>query len=181
MAALAPTLRTARLVLRPGRDEDIEPLAALNGDPRVMEYYPSVLSRDESASRLARMRSHFKEHGFGMWVVEADDEFIGVAGLAVPDFSGAFTPCVEVGWRLAAEHWGRGYATEAARAAVAFGFDALGLDELVSFTTVANKRSRRVMEKVGMQRSPADDFLHPSLPEGHPLRPHVLYRLRHGT
>ena len=160
------------------RDEDLEPFSAVNADPRVMEFYPSTLSRSESELRLARMKLHFEEHGFGMWAVEAAGRFVGLVGLAVPDFRASFTPCVEIGWRLAAEHWGRGYATEAARAAATFGFDHLDLEEIVSFTTVANERSRRVMERLGMRRAPVDDFLHPGLPEGHPLRPHVLYRLR---
>ena len=178
MVARCSTLHTDRLVLRPWRDEDIEAFSALNADPKVMAFYPSVLSRDESVLRLAHMTRHFEEHGFGMWVVETGGRFVGLVGLAVPDFSARFTPCVEVGWRLAAEHWGRGYATEAARAAVMFGFNHLDLEEIVSFTTATNQRSRRVMEQLGMRRAPADDFLHPRLPEGHTLRPHVLYRLR---
>src|SRR3954447_2163393 len=153
--------------------------AALNADPRVMAYYPRMLSRAESDALVARIRAHFARHGFGLWAVEVPGRagFIGYVGLAVPRFEGPFTPCVEVGWRLAAEHWGRGYATEAASAVLAHAFGPLGLDEVVSFTAPANRRSLRVMERLGMTRSPADDFEHPSLPAGHPLRPHVLYRL----
>jgi ribosomal-protein-alanine N-acetyltransferase len=175
-------IRTARLCLRPWRDEDIEPFAALNGDARVMEFYPALLTRAETEARLEKVRAHFAEHGFGMWVVEENGgaSFAGVVGLTVPDFVAPFTPCVDVGWRLAAAYWGRGYATEAARAALEFGFGALGLREIVAMTTVANVRSRRVMEKLGMRHDPADDFLHPSIPEGHPIRPHVLYRLGRG-
>ena len=120
------------------------------------------------------------EHGYAFWPVEVigGAPFIGMVGLSNPDFTAPFLPAVEIGWRLAAEHWGRGYATEAARAVVAHGFERLGLDEIVSFTTTANVRSRRVMEKLGMRRSPDEDFLHPLVAEGHPVRPHVLYRLR---
>jgi RimJ/RimL family protein N-acetyltransferase len=175
-----PELRTARLRLRAWEEADLEPLARMSSDPRVMEYLPGMLSREQAAAMLARITAHFAEHGFGLWAVEVPGvaPFIGGVGLAVPRFEAAFMPCVEVGWRLAAEHWGRGYATEAARAALAFGFDELGLDEIVSFTVHANQRSRTVMERLGMQRDPSEDFEHPSLPVGHPLRPHVLYRLR---
>jgi len=126
------------------------------------------------------VRSEMAERGFGFWAIEVpgEAEFAGFTGLAVPRFTSHFTPCVEIGWRIAHEHWGRGYAPEAARAALAHGFEGLGLDEIVSFTAVANLRSRRVMEKLGMSRDPADDFEHPSLAPGHPLRRHVLYRVR---
>ena len=179
---LGPVLRTARLCLRPWRDEDIEPFAALNADTRVMEFYPALLTRAESEARLEKVRAHLAEHGFGMWVVEESGgaPFVGVVGLTVPDFVAPFTPCVDVGWRLATTYWGRGYATEAARGALEFGFGALGLREIVAMTTVANVRSRRVMEKLGMRHDAGGDFLHPSIPEGHPIRPHVLYRLRRG-
>jgi RimJ/RimL family protein N-acetyltransferase len=172
-------LRTERLVLRPWRDADFAPFAALNADPRVMEFFPKTYSADESAEGMARIRGHFATHGFGLWALQpiAGGPIIGMAGLAVPHFQAHFTPCVEVGWRLAVEHWGRGYATEAARAALAFGFGRLGLLEIVSFTTTHNWRSRRVMERLGMSYTPDDDFLHPGIPDGHALRPHVLYRL----
>ena len=125
-----------------------------------------------------RIREHFDRHGYGLWAVEVPGvaDFIGFVGLAVPRFESHFTPCVEIGWRLAREHWGRGYATEAAHAALEFGFLDLALNEIVSFTATTNRRSRAVMERIGMTRSPDDDFDHPSLPEGHPLRRHVLYR-----
>ena len=179
----AGTITTARLRLRPWRNEDLPAFAALNADPRVMAYYPEVLSRAESDALVARIRDHFAKHGFGLWAVEAPGRagFIGYVGLAVPMFEARFTPCVEVGWRLAAEHWGRGYATEAASAVLAHAFGPLGLDGAVSFTAPANRRSRRVMERLGMTRSPENDFEHPSLPAGHPLRPHVLYRLSRAT
>jgi ribosomal-protein-alanine N-acetyltransferase len=172
-------LRTARLRLRAWRASDREPFARMNADPRVMEHFPAPLAAAESDALLERIRAHFAARGFGLWAVEVPGgpDFIGFVGLSVPDFEAAFTPCVEVGWRLAAEHWGRGYATEAARAALAFGFGSLGLPEVVSFTVAANERSRRVMERLGMRRDPAEDFDHPSLPAGHPLCRHVLYRI----
>ncbi len=172
-------IRTERLWLRPWRAADREPFAALNADPRVMEFMPKRLTRAESDAFVGRIGAHFLDHGFGLWAVQilGGAKFAGYVGLSVPRFHARFTPCVEVGWRLAAEHWGRGYATEGAKAAVAFGFEQLGLKEIVSFTVPANVRSIRVMERIGMTRDPADDFDHPLLPEGHPLRRHVLYRI----
>jgi RimJ/RimL family protein N-acetyltransferase len=152
----------------------------MNGDERVMEFMPKVLSRTESDALAGRIREHFDRHGFGLWAVEVPSvaDFIGFVGLSVPRFQAHFTPCVEVGWRLVYEHWGKGYATEGARAALDFGFTESRLDEIVSFTVLENHRSRRVMERLGMTRSTADDFEHPGLPEGHRLQRHVLYRLR---
>jgi RimJ/RimL family protein N-acetyltransferase len=172
-------IRTQRLYLRLWRDEDLPAFAALNADPRVMEFFPKVLDRAESDARVTGIRDHVSRHGFGQWAVEVPGvaDFIGFVGLSMPLFQAHFTPCVEVGWRLAREHWGHGYATEAARAALDYGFGPLGLREIVSFTVPANRRSRAVMERIGMTRSPADDFDHPALPEGHPLRRHVLYRV----
>ena len=151
----------------------------MNADARVMRHFPAQLSREESDAVVARIESHFNEHGFGLWAVEipAVAEFAGFIGLCHPRFEAHFTPCVEIGWRLAAEHWGRGYATEGATAALDFGFNRLGLDEIVSFTAPANMPSRRVMEKLGMTHDPSDDFDHPLLAPGHALRRHVLYRL----
>jgi ribosomal-protein-alanine N-acetyltransferase len=172
-------LSGARVVLRPWRDEDREPFAAMNADGRVMEFFPRLLSRAESDTSVDGIQAHFARHGFGLWAVEVPEApFIGFTGLAVPRFTAAFTPCVEIGWRVAVEHWGKGYATEAARLALAYGFDTAGLGEIVSFTTVANLRSRAVMERLGMRRDPGDDFDHPSLPDGHPLRRHMLYRIK---
>ncbi|HTF56046.1 MAG TPA: GNAT family N-acetyltransferase [Planctomycetota bacterium] len=172
-------IRTPRLLLRGWRDGDVEHFAELNADPRVMEHFPAPFSPAETATMVARIRAHFDEHGFGLWAVEVPGvaPFIGFTGLSRPRFQARFTPCVEVGWRLAFDHWGRGYATEAAKAALAFGFEGLGLAEIVSFTAPINRRSIRVMEKLGMTRNPADDFDHPGVAAGHPLRPHVLYRL----
>jgi RimJ/RimL family protein N-acetyltransferase len=158
---------------------DREPFAALNADPRVMEHFPAPLSHEESDTLAARIESHFEQHGFGLWAVEIVDvaPFAGFIGLSVPRFEAHFTPCIEIGWRLAKEFWGSGYATEGARAVLAFGFEQLRLPAIVSFTVLGNLRSRRVMERLGMTRNPADDFNHPALPEGHPLQRHVLYRL----
>ncbi len=173
-------LRTPRLLLRHWRDEDLEPFAALNGDPEVMRWFPSTMSRAASDALAMGQRALLEERGWGLWAIEAPEGFVGFVGLNEPRFEAHFTPAAEVGWRLARSAWGKGYATEAARAALAFGFDELRLDEVVSFTTVGNERSRRVMERLGMTRDPADDFDHPLLPPGHPLRRHVLYRLRGG-
>jgi RimJ/RimL family protein N-acetyltransferase len=176
--SLPSQIRTPRLRLRRWLSVDREPFAAMNGDPLVMEHFPTVLSRAESDALAGRIEEHFERHGFGLWVVEISGvaPFAGFLGLSIPTFTAPFTPCVEVGWRLIREHWGRGYATEGARAAIAFGFQTLGLEEIVSFTVPENGRSRRVMEKLGMTRNPDDDFDHPGLPYGHPRRRHVLYK-----
>lgn len=173
------TLTTARLRLRPWRDTDLPAYAAITADRQVMEHFPKPLSRAESDAMVERFRSHFAAHGFGFWAVEVPGQvdLIGHVGLAVPRFEAHFMPSVELGWRLAIDQWGKGYATEAASAAVDHAFGALGLQEVVAFTVPANLRSRHVMERLGMRHAPADDFDHPSLPEGHPLRRHVLYRL----
>lgn len=159
-----PTLTTTRLILRPWRDDDLESLAAMNADPRVMEYFPATLTREESVAMLARLRADFDRRGYGKWALEAPGVtgFVGMTGLAPPPFESHFTPCVEIGWRLLPEYWRRGYATEAARAALAFGFETLALAEVVAFTVPANGPSRRVMERIGMTRSPDDDFDHPT-------------------
>jgi RimJ/RimL family protein N-acetyltransferase len=169
-------LRTPRLLLRGWRAEDRAPFAEMNADPVVREHFPSLLSRTESDRFADRIEAEFFTRGFGLWAVEIPGvaPFAGFTGLSVPSFEASFTPCVEIGWRLAREHWGRGYATEAARAAIEFGFTEIGLDEVVSFTVPANTRSVRVMEKLGMKFSGEFDF---AIAEGHPLRRHVLYRL----
>jgi RimJ/RimL family protein N-acetyltransferase len=173
-----PLLETARLRLRQWVSADREPFAALNGDPGVMEYFPALLSPRESATFAERIEAHIAAQGWGLWAVEIPGitPFAGYIGLARPRFQAHFTPCVEVGWRLAAEFWGKGYASEGAAAALRFGFQELQLPEIVSFTVPSNRRSWRVMERIGMIRDARDDFEHPGLPEGHPLRPHVLYR-----
>lgn len=178
-AERAPTLRTERLVLRRWRDRDLDPLAAMNADPEVMEHFPSTLTREQSAAVIDRIEAHFDEHGFGLWVVEVPGvtPFAGWVGLLRPRFEAPFTPCVEVGWRLARDAWGHGYAIEAARAAVTYGFEEVGLEEIVSFTVPQNTRSRAVMERLGMTHDPADDFDHPLVAPGTPWHRHVLYRL----
>ena len=173
-------LRTMRLLLRPWRDEDVAAFAAMSADPRVMAHYPKLLSASEAEGFAVRVRSAMAMQGFGLWAVEAPGvaPFVGYVGLARPGWEAHFTPCVEVGWRLGFEFWGRSFAFEAASAVVQFGFERAGLAEIVSFTTPENERSWRLMERLGMRRSAADDFDHPRLPPGHRLRRHVLYRLR---
>ncbi|MCC5950791.1 MAG: GNAT family N-acetyltransferase [Acidimicrobiia bacterium] len=183
LAADAPHLITERLVLRRWRTEDLEPFAAMNADPLVTATLARPLSRVESDALVGRIEASFEEKGFGLWAVEVPGvaPFVGFVGLSVPGFPLPFpqraTPCVEVGWRLAGSHWGQGYATEGARAALDYGFDEVGLTEIVSFTSVDNLRSRAVMERLGMVRDVGADFDHPSLDVGHPLRRHVLYRI----
>ena len=176
--SIDPILTTQRLLLRRWQPADREPFARLNADSRVRAHFPSVLSRQESDAQADRIEDHFRRYGFGLYALElrTGGGFIGYAGLAVPDFHARFTPCVEIGWRLAAEYLNQGLATEAARAIVRYAFDALALEELVSCTVPANLASIRVMEKIGMTFD--SEFEHPLLPEGHPLRRHVLYRLR---
>lgn len=171
-------LRTDRLVLRPWRESDREPFAALNADPDVMEFFPAPLTREESDGFADRIEAAITGQGWGLWAAEVvgGPAFIGFIGLAAPRFEAAFTPCVEVGWRLARSAWGHGYAPEGATEALRYGFEELALAEIVSFTSVLNTKSRRVMEKIGMTHDPADDFDHPSLPVDSPLRRHVLYR-----
>ena len=174
-----PEIRTERLLLRGWQECDRGPFAALNADPEVGEFLGGPISRADSDATQDRFVARWAANGPGLWAVERADtgRFIGFTGLNAPLFEAHFTPAVEVGWRLAREAWGHGFATEAARAALEFGFVAVGLDEIVSFTVPANQRSRRVMEKLGMTRDPGDDFDHPRVVEGDPLRRHVLYRL----
>ncbi len=173
------TLSAARLRLRPWREADLAPFAAMNADPRVMEHFRKCLSRAESDEFVERMTVHFREHDFGFWAVELceSSQFIGLAGLSLATFTAHFTPCVEIGWRLAYDAWGHGYATEAACAALDDGFQRLELDEIVAFASATNTRSHRVMERLGMIRTPADDFDHPNVPTGHRVQRHVLYRI----
>jgi ribosomal-protein-alanine N-acetyltransferase len=207
---MTDSLTTPRLVLRPWRPSDREPFRAINADPRVMEFFPSTLTAAESDALADRIEAHFREHGFGGFAAElrSNASFIGFIGLAIPSFDATFLlppsartkpdpakdsepsvvalqspelQVVEIGWRLAHSAWGQGLATEGARAAANCAFEILKLPSLISFTVPANLRSRRVMEKIGMVHDPSADFLHPNLPEGHPLRPHVLYRLSRRT
>jgi RimJ/RimL family protein N-acetyltransferase len=172
-------LVTARLRLRSWTDADLEPMVAVCTDPEVMRYFPRPNTRAEVAALLERHRQNLAAGLPGLFAVErlSDRALLGFTGLARPSFEAPFMPCVEVGWRLARSAWGHGYATEAARAALDHGFEALGLGEIVSFTSVVNERSRAVMRRLGMHHDPAEDFDHPALEEGSPLRRHVLCRI----
>jgi RimJ/RimL family protein N-acetyltransferase len=172
-------IRTDRLLLRRWRESDRQPFAAMNADPAVMEHMQGVLPRDRSDAFVDRIERHWDEDGWGLWAVEVPGvaPFIGFVGLWPADY--VAEGMVEVGWRLARDHWGHGYATEAAREALRFGFTDVGLTEIVSFTVPQNVRSRRVMERIGLVRDPSGDFAHPRVdPAAYPqLVPHVLYRL----
>jgi RimJ/RimL family protein N-acetyltransferase len=174
-----PPLKTERLVLRRWRYGDRAPFAAMNADPEVMEYFPAALTPDQSDALIDRIETGFERRGFGFWALEVAEtkQFIGFTGLSVPRFEAHFTPAVEIGWRLTRPSWGHGYASEAARRALAFAFTDLGLAEVVSFTSRTNLRSQAVMKRIGMTNDPADDFDRPALDEGHPLRRHVLWRM----
>jgi RimJ/RimL family protein N-acetyltransferase len=175
-----PQLATRRLLLRRFRDGDLDAFSAMNADPRVMEhFFHGVRTREQTAEFMGRIDDEFERRGLGLWVVEVPGvtAFAGFTGLHEALFEAPFTPAIEVGWRFAVDHWGHGYATEAARAALDFGFRQAGLDEIVSFTDATNRRSWRVMERLGMERDPAGDFDHPAVPPGHPVRPHLLYRM----
>jgi RimJ/RimL family protein N-acetyltransferase len=172
------SLETDRLLLRQWKPADREPFAKLNADPKVMEFFPNMLSREASDAFIDRIQALIEKQGWDLWAVEIKNtqQFIGYVGLHVPNYELPFNPCVEVGWRLAYEFWGKGYAPEAASVALKFGFESLNLAEVVSFTTLSNVRSQRVMEKIGMQRSP-ETFRHPGVPIDGELREHCLYRL----
>jgi ribosomal-protein-alanine N-acetyltransferase len=180
VSAVIPRLATERLLLREWREADRKPFAALNADPHVMKHFPSTLSRAESDALVDRIVDRWRCDGHGLWAVErsANGVFLGFTGLAGLDDSPGMPPFVEIGYRFAVPAWGHGYATEAARAAVAWGFEVLGVGEIASWTAVSNMRSQAVMRRIGMTHDQADDFDHPRLPEGHPLRRHVMYRLR---
>ena len=169
---------TSRLVLRQWREPDRAPFAAMNADPQVMEHFPNSLTRDQSDALMDRFVEQIRCDGYGLWAVEVKEsgEFIGFVGLAVPTWQAAFTPCTEIGWRLARSAWGAAYASEAAIAALTTAFGSLGLNEVVSFTSTSNSRSQRVMKNIGMTRNLSEDFDHPRIDSG-PLRRHVLYRV----
>jgi len=174
-------LETSRLRLRQWRESDRAPFAAMNADPGVMEFFLSPQSREASDASIAMWQSQLADQGWSNWAVElaGSGQFIGFTGLSVPRRILPFSPCVEIGWRLARAHWGKGYATEGARAALRAGFERFGLEEIVSFTSIGNLRSRAVMERIGMKNANRD-FEHPGIPQGHVLRPHCLYRLSRG-
>ena len=173
-------LATERLILRRWRESDREPFAGLNADPEVMRHFLRPLTRAESDAFIDRIEARFMERGYGLWAVERriDGAFLGFTGLAYQTFEAHFTPCVEIGWRFERFVWHQGYATEAAGEALRFGFEEAGLDEIVSFAPIGNTASVRVMARIGMHRDPAGDFDYPNLPLGHPLRRHLLYRLK---
>lgn len=173
-------IETKRLLLRQWRPEDLAPLAKLNADPRVREFFPNIKTFEESAQEYGLIKEECEKAGFGFWATSLSEtgNFIGFIGLHQVNSKFPFAPAVEIGWRLDFDFWGKGYATEGSRAALSYGFNHLKLEEIVSFTSTANVRSRNVMEKIGMHRSPKDDFDHPFIAEGHPLRRHVLYRLQ---
>ncbi|MGA3361878.1 MAG: GNAT family protein [Solirubrobacteraceae bacterium] len=177
--ARAPSLETERLRLRGWQACDREPYAALNADPGVREFFPEALTRAQSDAQIAVFQDHFAQHGFGMWALELREGggLIGFTGMDLATYDAPFAPAIEIGWRLARSAWGNGYATEAARAALAFGFEELELEEIVACTTPANIRSRAVMERIGMTRDRREDFDHPEVAAGHPLCRHVLYRI----
>lgn len=173
-------ITTERLILRSWREEDKEPFARMNANPEVMRYFPKTQTRSESDAVVERFKAHQEKYGYCFWAVEEKQsgDFIGFVGIFNSPFEAHFTPCVEIGWRLDPKFWGKGYATEAAHASLKYGFDEVGLDEIVALTTHNNKPSMAVMERIGMTREKSDDFNHPGLDVSHPLQPHVLYRLR---
>jgi len=173
------TVTTERLLLRQWREEDLASFAKLNADPRVMEYFPGLKTREESDASVKLMSNHIDRCGWGFWAASLiqTGEFIGFIVLEDVYFKAAFTPAVEIGWRLAFEHWGKGYATEGAKAALQYGFERLHLQDIVSFTATGNMRSSAVMKRIGMHHEPNNDFDHPRLPAGHPLRRHVFYHI----
>lgn len=175
-------IETRRLLLRPWRDEDLEPWVALNADPRVAEYFLDVCTREESLESAARLRARLEANGYGWWVAEikGGTRFAGCLALQDVPFEAHFTPALEIGWRLCVDAWGYGYATEGARALLDYAFTELRRGEVVAMTAAINARSRRVMERLQMSYSATDDFEHPRIEEGHRLRPHVLYRSRKG-
>jgi RimJ/RimL family protein N-acetyltransferase len=177
---VVPTIETPRLLLRNWRNDDVEPFVAMNADPRVAEFLRGPYSRERSESAARTMRERLERDGYGWWVVEVRGgaPFAGVIVLQAVPFEAPFTPANEIGWRFAFQHWNHGYATEGARAALDHAFRELDWPEVVAFTAAANLRSQRLMERIGMTRDPRDDFDHPKLEPDHPLRRHVVYRVK---
>ena len=173
-------LQTERLLLRRWKESDLVPFSVMNADPEVMRHFPKLLTTDETKALIEKIESRFEQDSLGLWAVEllSSHEFIGFIGLWKPTFDAHFTPCVEIGWRIAREHWGHGYAPEGAQVVLKDAFERIGLDEIVSMTSMPNKNSMRVMEKIGMTYDPLDNFQHPLVEEGHRLKEHVLYRIK---
>ncbi len=174
-----PTLHTKRLILRPWHQSDLGPFAEFNADPRVMEFYPNILTREESDALAEKMQKEFAMRGYGFWAVEVPGiaSFIGYIGLNYWDLKMEFSPCIDIGWRLGFAYWGKGYATEGALGALEYGFKSLKFAEIVSMATIGNTRSHHVMKRLGMKTNAAENFQHPKLPKDHPLSWRVLYRL----
>lgn len=177
---MIPELRGTRVLLRAWKDSDLAPFSAMNADPEVMQHFPAILSRSESDQFVARIPEYFEQHGFGLWALEIPGEFpfAGFVGLLRVSFDAHFTPAVEIAWRLTRSAWGKSYATEAAQCVLKYAFEVEQLQEVVSFTVPANLRSQAVMQRLSMHTKAEDNFEHPKLPSGHPLREHVLYKLK---
>lgn len=173
-------LSTDRLILREWRQEDLAPFVRLNADPEVMRFFPDIMTAKKTTAMVERIGAHFSAHGFGLWAAEIKEtgEFIGFIGMHHVRDELPFCPAIEIGWRLSKDSWGKGYAQEGARAALAYAFSGLGLEEVVSFTAVVNQPSINVMKKVGMTRDKLGDFEHSMVPDGSPLKAHVLYRIK---
>lgn len=174
-------LTTDRLILRTWQASDFEPMCEINQDPTAMEFFPSTQDRKQTSQLIEKIEQHYQQYGYTLYAVELKDSggFIGFVGLLTPQFEAHFTPNTEIGWRLSAKHWGKGYAPEAAKAVLDFAFNQLNLPEVVSFTSKLNLRSIRVMEKIGLHHDANDDFDHPNLDANDPLAHHVLYRLKY--
>ena len=173
-------LETDRLLLRTWDDHDLQPMLAINQDPKVMEYFPELQNLEATKKLIIRINNHFEKYGYTVYATERKDssECIGFIGLFTPEFESHFTPTTEIGWRLSSKHWGQGFATEGAQAVLDYAFKELKIPEIVSFTAAGNAKSIRVMEKIGLQHNENDDFDHPKLDDDSPLKRHVLYRLR---
>ena len=171
---------TQRLILRDWCDSDTESFVALNQNPQVMEFFPDILTKQQSVDLLIKLKDEISQRGFGFYACElkANHAFIGMVGLHVPDFNAHFTSCVEIGWRIASNYWRQGLALEAAQKYLEIGFIEFNLQEIVSFTARTNRRSIKLMQNLGMVRDDCGDFYHPKLPQGHQLSLHVLYRMR---
>lgn len=173
-------LETKRLILRGWEERDRSEFSRMNSHPQVMEFFPSLWTKDESDAAFSKIQNQIRERSWGLWAIEekSSGKFVGFTGLNVPSFEAPFMPAVEIGWRLLPEFWNQGYATEAALEALRFGFEVVKLEEIVSFTAVGNVKSQRIMEKIGMKRSMEKDFLHPKVPDGSVLKPHVVYSIK---
>lgn len=171
-------LKTNRLILRHWKESDLPLFYKLNSNPKVMEYFPFTLTKEQSDNMARKIQKELSEMSYGLWAVELklNQTFIGFIGLHYQDFNTTFSPCIEIGWRLDFPFWGYGYATEGAKCALKYGINTLKIEEIVAFTPKINYRSRRVMEKLNMSYDSKDDFLHPKIPKGHPISEHVLYR-----